>query len=235
MTKITFAPNDCPTCGTPLQLRANNVACLMCETVTWINGFRIVLTGGPCAGKSTVLAALKERLADKAAFADEAATKLFTGGHPLPTDYWTELHWIQLQRKITRLQLQHERTAELEARFCEKHLVITDRAPFDNLAYPGGAHALRELRLDGRWGRYSLVIHLPSLAVSDPERYAQTDNVARYESLEQALEQESATLMAWVDHPNRVVIEGQHSLDELIELVYELIVQRYTLSGVAVA
>lgn len=45
---------------------------------------KIVITGGPCGGKTTVLNALKKDFNDRAVFVPEVATMLLSGGFPAP-------------------------------------------------------------------------------------------------------------------------------------------------------
>ena len=45
---------------------------------------QIVLTGGPCSGKTTVLNAIKKRFGTAVVASPEAATIPLSGGFPLP-------------------------------------------------------------------------------------------------------------------------------------------------------
>jgi hypothetical protein len=61
--------------------------------------------------------------------------------------------------------------------------------------------------------RYRAVIHLESLAVSDPDKYGKTGNDQRFEPLERAQELEKATRAAWEEHPNRVIVDGRRGIE----------------------
>lgn len=69
--------------------------------------YRVVLTGGPCGGKTTALAMLKERLESfgfLVVTVPEAATLLFSGGVPAPQDeastFVFQMHLLRLQREL---------------------------------------------------------------------------------------------------------------------------------------
>src|SRR4051812_12225683 len=109
--------------------------------------WRGVLTGGPCAGKSTVLSAMSQTLANEIVVVPEAATRLFEGGYPLPRPDWTLSEWLKLQHTVTDLQLELENVAAEQAMAQGRRGILCDRAPFDNLAYPEGHTALLQ-----RWG-----------------------------------------------------------------------------------
>lgn len=165
----------------------------------------VVITGGPCAGKTTVLARLTEALKDEAVFVPEAATMLFELGDMTPDACWQAFQWYRLQLIVTRLQLQLEAEARSRAAREGKTFLICDRAPFDNRAYPMGWDAVSELlgtnEQEG-YERYDLVVHLESLATADPDRFGAGGNSLRYESLEEARDLERRARNAWLRHPN---------------------------------
>lgn len=181
---------------------------------------RVVLTGGPCAGKTSVMALLKQRLADRAVFVEEAATQLFAAGRPLPSPDWTDTDWLELQRAVTAQQLALEMLAENQALAGGRWLSISDRAPYDNTGYPMGDVAVTEqIARDPEFGhhRYHAVIHLESLATAQPERYGCMGNATRYESLAEAQALEMRAREAWAGHPNWVFLPGTKSVAELAE------------------
>ena len=189
---------------------------------------RVVLTGGPCAGKSTVLAAIATYLPHLVEIVPEAASHAFAGGYPLPEPDWSDQDWYALQMIITYQQLRFEAEAEARAKESGKEIIVCDRAPYDNLAYRMGREAVAELvgpELTAGMRRYDLVIHLRSLAVIDPPRYQQTSNAGRYESLSAATFQEAATIAAWSPHPNRVTI-AETDINELVTRSIALICRR---------
>ena len=180
----------------------------------------IVLTGGPCGGKSSVLAHLKEVFAADATFVDEAATVILQR-HGLPHPTWGDREWEELQQRIIRTQLAWEQEGFSNARKYGHRASVCDRGLEDDAAYPMGEASLRHLvgpDRHNRLARYDLVLHLPSLAVTNPGRYELLcqGNLGRYESVAEAVEQENRTLAAWAGHPNRVILKST-SIEQLAQ------------------
>lgn len=180
---------------------------------------KIVLTGGPCSGKTTILRALKEEFGDKIVLVPEVATIMLEGGFPLPGKdlEWSEQWQAAFQAAILPLQESLEDACVLMAQGNGGRILICDRGVLDGAAYtPGGA-----LEFCKRYGvdqseaisRYRAVIHLESLAASDPEKYGKTGNDQRFEPLERAQELEKATRAAWDDHPHRVIVDGRRGIE----------------------
>lgn len=181
------------------------------------NSVTVVITGGPQGGKSTLLRRLQEDpdVKDILTVVPEAATMLWLGGHPSPDPSWGDRHWSKLQLAITSLQISLE-----EVLIGRSNLVICDRAPFDNLAYPFGEDALRLFWGDGfmsQMSRYDLVIHMESLATGEPARFGgRLGNEGRFEDLEQAQAQEMRTRQAWEAHPNRYFVKGSQPFEDVL-------------------
>lgn len=94
--------------------------------------YRVVLTGGPCGGKTTALAKLKERLEEfgfLVVTVPEVATLLFSGGVPLPHD---EASGFAFQKHLLRLQRELEDAITALARGTGRRaLVVCDRGLMD--------------------------------------------------------------------------------------------------------
>jgi predicted ATPase len=102
---------------------------------------RIVLTGGPCAGKSSSLARLMEA-AKREGFdvycAPEAATMMFNCGFsfPSPDDPRAEEKVLAFQKALFKLQLQLERSMTLMAASTGRpSILVFDRGLLDGKAY----------------------------------------------------------------------------------------------------
>jgi len=179
---------------------------------------KVVLTGGPCAGKTSVMNILRAKLDDQAVFVEEAATQVFTEGQEVPVASWSPGDWMRLQRRITVRQLELEAAAVAVAEWTGREFVICDRAPCDNTAYPQGNEAVAELMSTRRadvHARYAQVFHLESLATAQPDRFSQNGNTARYETLAEAQDLELRARAAWLNHPHWVFLAGRQSVDEL--------------------
>ncbi len=175
---------------------------------------KIVLTGGPCAGKTSVVELLKQELAGQVLFAPEVATMLLSGGFPLPgRDLAWSLDWqASFQQAVITTQLSLEEVYEITAQQKGIKTIVFDRGLLDSAAYLPG----RQKQLTSDFGldcglalkRYHQVIHLESLAVSAPGLYGQTGNESRFESLEQAANLDSAIKEAWTGHENHLLVTG---------------------------
>lgn len=185
----------------------------------------VVLTGGPCSGKTSVMKLLDEALGDEAIFVPEAWTQLIGEGYPLPDGSWTERDWYERQVLVIRRQLALEDEALRAAAQSATRHIICDRAPFDSVAYPEGARVVREVFGGRREAirRYRTVIHLESLATARPAEYSLSSNGARYESLEEAQALELRAREAWRFHPCWHFLPGRHSVQELARLAARLI------------
>ncbi|MGN0502327.1 MAG: ATP-binding protein [Ruminococcus sp.] len=97
---------------------------------------KIVITGGPCAGKSTAMSRIQSYFSElgyRVLFVSETATELITGG----VAPWTCETNTDYQRCQMMLQLEKERIFETAASSMkdEKILIVCDRGIIDNKAY----------------------------------------------------------------------------------------------------
>ena len=98
---------------------------------------KIVITGGPCAGKTTALCKIQEHFAQLGycvIFVPEVATELITGG----VAPWTLDTNLEYQLCQTQMQIQKEGIFEQAARSVFGHskiLIVCDRGTMDNKAY----------------------------------------------------------------------------------------------------
>ncbi|HNW09185.1 MAG TPA: ATP-binding protein [bacterium] len=179
---------------------------------------KIVLTGGPCAGKSTCLQAIKERY-DDVLVVPEVATILLSGGFPVPgRDLPWSADWQSaFQAAVAKTQQSLEQAYELVAQNCGARLLVCDRGLLDGAAYtPGGtAEFCRLYQVDQAQTQqqYAKVLHLESLATARPELYGKTGNQNRFESLDEAQALEGRTRAAWSDHPGWTFIPGNAGIE----------------------
>uniref|UniRef100_A0A7S0P2L2 NadR/Ttd14 AAA domain-containing protein n=1 Tax=Calcidiscus leptoporus TaxID=127549 RepID=A0A7S0P2L2_9EUKA len=199
---------------------------------------RIVLTGGPCGGKSSSLAPLMES-AKREGFdvycAPEIATMVFNCGFsfPTPDDPRVEEKILAFQTAVFKLQLQLERSMTLIAASTGRpSIIIFDRGLLDGKAYMSGeswTQLLHDVAHDGRdvvllgedvseeyiLHRYDGVIHLVTAADGAEAFYKHRETqddqgniVFRRESAAQAIEQDRRTRECWADHPQLVVVRN---------------------------
>ncbi len=184
---------------------------------------KIVITGGPCAGKTTAMSWIQNHLARlgwTVLFIPETATELITGG----VCPWTTGTNLDYQKCQVKLQLAKEEVFEQAARTmpADKVLIVCDRGFMDNKAYMteeeftaavesvgGNVVELRD--------SYDAVFHLVTAAKGAEEYYSNENNAARYETVEQACRMDDALIAAWTGHPHFRVIDNSTSFDEKLK------------------
>ena len=191
---------------------------------------KIVITGGPCAGKTTALAWIANNLPEKGyrvLFVPETATELIGGGLT-PWGCGTNLDY---QRCQMELQLTKERLFERGARTMptDKVLIVCDRGAMDNKAYMTDldfnliCEELHTSEVELR-DRYDAVFHLVTAAKGAEEAYTFANNAARYETVEQAVALDDRIIAAWTGHPHLRVIDNTTAFEEKLErLLHEIL------------
>ena len=183
---------------------------------------RIVLTGGPAAGKTTLISRiLKEFKQDdgwKVITIPETATELISGFGIRP--FGNCVSMLDFQYFVIADQLHKEQLALRGAEMVpeEKVLVIYDRALFDDKAYITDEQFREILAQFGKTEQevlsgYDAVLHLVSCAKGAEFAY-NFGNEARHEPLELAREKDDLTLRAWKNHPNLRVIDNSVDFED---------------------
>ena len=181
---------------------------------------RIVLTGGPAAGKTSLVSRiLKEFKAEdgwKVITIPETATELISGFGLGPFPGCMDMETFQYF--VVDDQLHKEQLALKGAETVpeEKVMIIYDRAVFDDLAYITEEQFVKTLACFGKtpaevMAGYDAVLHLVTCAKGAEFAY-NYGNAARYEDISVAREKDDLTLQAWSTHPNvRVtLVTGPH-------------------------
>ncbi len=178
--------------------------------------YRIVLTGGPCGGKSTALAHITERLQNfrfNVYCVPEAATLLIMGGaKPFTMPPEQAFHF---QEALMGVLFSLEDALVAIARASGKpSVVVCDRGAMDASAYmePNAWAALLDSHgwttVDLRDRRYEAVIHLATAAEGAEQHYTTANNAARTETPEQARRLDARIRDAWIGHPHLRVIDN---------------------------
>ena len=192
----------------------------------------IVLTGGPCAGKTTTIACVKEYLEGlgyHVLLLNECATELINGGiRPFGEN---QIPVFDFQNEILNLQLYKEkRYMDIISKLPNDTncIILSDRGILDSKAYLGqelftkllDKNGLRESDLGHQ---YDLVIHMVTVATDIKNKYNKATNTARFEDADEAIDLDKRTSDAWKNHKNVKVIEATEVIDEKIEKVKNLI------------
>ncbi len=188
---------------------------------------RVVLTGGPCSGKSTVLREIKQRFGDRIHCVPEVATILIdqVGVKPPKND---PLGMARFQRTLIRVQEIFEDAAERQALSDGKQLMVLDRGMLDNAAYLNGGKDDFErtfgMRVNAALARYEAVL---ILRVPPPEVYERMsgNNPARSEDYVTAEQLSTRIQDAWVDHPRQRVIQNNNSMADKCEAAIQFLME----------
>ena len=196
--------------------------------------FEVVLTGGPCAGKTTAMAILTQKLSDygyKVLVCPETATLVINAGIDVRVTSSSARRFFEIQRQVVRTQRAlRQRFREFAALYEEPVVILFDRGEMDNAAYIDADlfTALLEeenLTLYDVRDSYNVVLHLVSAADGAEHAYTTTNNAARSETPEQARELDAKTLTAWVGHPRLRIIDNSTDFDTKMNRVLRAVTQ----------
>lgn len=190
---------------------------------------KIVITGGPSAGKTTAMSWIQSnftKLGYAVLFVPETATELITGG----VAPWTCGTNAEYQKCQTKLQIEKENIFEQAARTMavDKILIVCDRGALDNKAYMDNIEFAQVLEYLGTneielRDNYDAVFHLVTAAKGAEEFYTTANNSARTETVEEAAALDDKLISAWTGHPHLRVIDNTSTFeDKMKKLVAEI-------------
>jgi CYTH domain-containing protein/predicted ATPase len=175
---------------------------------------KIVITGGPSAGKSTALSRIEQKLSEKGykvLTVHETATALICSGIFIGENCLAshEFHASTLELQICKERIYEEAARKMSF---DNIIILYDRGTLDVKAYCGeevyseilAALSLNEIALRDS---YDAVFHLKTAAAGAEEYYTLENNEARSESPEKAKEIDSKIINAWTGHPHLRIID----------------------------
>ena len=178
---------------------------------------RVVLTGGPGAGKTALLELIRQSFCSHVKVLPEAAGVVFGGGFPREDDPACRR---AAQRAIFHVQRELESAGDSH----NPAIVLCDRGTVDGLAYwPGPPEEFWSslgTTVDGELRRYDAVIHLRTPA---PEHGYNHQNPLRTESATAAAEIDARILQVWQLHPRRFTVESSAEFFEKAARALEIL------------
>lgn len=202
------------------------------DSSPYVPVYRIVLTGGPCSGKTTGLARLSSFLRERGFrvfTVPEAATILFVNGGSVD-DLGTREGRVNFQMSVIDVQTQLEQCFYRLARNTRvPSVLICDRGTMDGKAYIDEDEWQEVMRRKGRnqvelrEGRYDAVIHLVTAANGAEEFYSLANNQARTESIEEAINIDKQTQRVWTGHPMYKIIDNRRNFEEKMQTLVSLV------------
>lgn len=194
--------------------------------------YKIVLTGGPCGGKTTSLARLSPYLRERG-FEVMTCPEAFSllVGNGMPFDYLQAVEGMDMTVQETVLDTQialedgFERVLRARGRpavlLCDRGLMdgsaYMDPAAWDRLVAKRGVHCVSVLRE----GRYNAVFHLVTAAEGAERFYTLENNAVRTESPELARELDNMTRNAWVGHPHLKIFDNSTDFERKLQRIVE--------------
>ncbi len=181
---------------------------------------RLVLTGGPGAGKTTAAHLLRREIGENIVVVPEAATMIFSGGFPR---YESVAARRATQTTIYNIQKNLE---DVQSLAFPKRTLLCDRGTLDSAVYwPNGQEDFFqtvETTLEYELSRYDAVIFFESAAVGSMQ-VIEGGNPCRQESIEEAAKLDQRLKDIWSQHHRFFHIPHQGSFMKKINLAIETI------------
>ncbi|VDL77577.1 unnamed protein product [Nippostrongylus brasiliensis] len=191
--------------------------------------YKLVLTGGPCGGKTTGqdrLATFFENIGWKVFTVPEAATTLLAGRVKFAELNREQTYAFQKDLLMTMLQMENTYIHQAKVTNDRNVLIICDRGGMDPSAYidrVSAAFSTNKMtscfftirfvfsgfmgsNTAGNWHRR--VVHLVTAADGAEEYYTLENNTTRYEGIEAAKMLDDRIRKAWLGHPYLDIVDN---------------------------
>ncbi|HEY3277575.1 MAG TPA: ATP-binding protein [Syntrophorhabdaceae bacterium] len=197
--------------------------------------YMVVLTGGPCSGKTSSMAYLTERLSDYGYMVfiiPETATLITNNGiDRRKMDRPRQV--IMYEEAILDMQLAFEETyLRAVARIFpeRKKVLLLDRGVMDIKAFMPSEEFDQMLRRKGLnemtlRDRYHGIVHLVTAADGAREYYTGENNRARLETAEEAALIDERIKESWLGHPRLKIIDSRADFESKIRQAFSAISQ----------
>lgn len=179
---------------------------------------RVVITGGPGAGKTALLEIARKNFCEHISILPESASILFGGGfwrhNSLPAKKAAQRAIFHIQRELEQMVEDEKKAA----------IALCDRGTLDGFAYWPDDKELFWKEVDStkalELSRYAAVIHLRTPPL---EQGYNNQNPVRIETALQAAEIDERIADAWKDHPQRFFVTSENDFMEKVAIAMKLI------------
>lgn len=194
--------------------------------------FHFVLTGGPCSCKTSGLSIIEQELSNRGYYVlivPETATNLISSGI---RPFGNSLNIFDFQDVVFKEQLFKEDLYENVANHyiqSDKIVILYDRGIIDNKSYVSQDEFQKLLahfnmnEVEAR-DRYDAVFHLVTAANGAEDFYTLSNNTARTETPEKAIELDKKGIENWTGHPHLRIIDNstdfKGKMSRLMQEVY---------------
>ena len=190
----------------------------------------IIITGGPCAGKTSAVSHL-ERVFGGGIMTVPDVARHIQQAFPRPemqADVGTKLAVMRhLRTAAARIQEELETAYVTVGRKLSVKVIVYDGGVLDGAAYwpEGTGNFLSEMKLrkDEVCGQYRAIIHLQSLAVSQPEIYQKLRREHRHAPTSEAQLADQIIRQVWSSHTNHHLITTESTEPDVQQKVVELV------------
>lgn len=189
---------------------------------------KIVLTGGPCAGKTTALVKIMEHFSSigyKVFIIPELPTLFLQAG----MDYLTDNKDLFYEGEKATLEMQialEDKFLQMAKSVKQPVLIVCDRVTMDISAYMNPVlwnQIISDAKMNNEMlrSRYDAVLHLVSAADGAEQFYTTATNNKRTEGIELARILDKKVIQAWSEHPHLRVINNHEDFETKLERVLQ--------------
>ena len=189
---------------------------------------KIVLTGGPCAGKTTALVKIMEHFSSigyKVFIIPELPTLFLQAG----MDYLTDNKDLFYEGEKATLEMQialEDKFLQMAKSVKQPVLIVCDRGTMDISAYMNPVlwnQIISDAKMNNEMlrSRYDAVLHLVSAADGAEQFYTTATNNKRTEGIELARILDKKVIQAWSEHPHLRVINNHEDFETKLERVLQ--------------
>ena len=189
---------------------------------------KIVLTGGPCAGKTTALVKIMEHFSSigyKVFIIPELPTLFLQAG----MDYLTDNKDLFYEGEKATLEMQialEDKFLQMAKSVKQPVLIVCDRGTMDISAYMNPVlwnQIISDAKMNNEMlrSRYDAVLHLVSAADGAEQFYTIATNNKRTEGIELARILDKKVIQAWSEHPHLRVINNHEDFETKLERVLQ--------------
>ncbi len=188
-----------------------------CECTSVHERRRVVLTGGPGAGKTALLEMIRQSFCSHVRILPEAASIVFGGGFPRESD-------PDCRRAAQRAIYHVQRELEAVGDSHNPAIVLCDRGTIDGLAYWDGSAedfwAAVHTTRGAEFARYDAVLHLRTPGQADGYNH---QNPLRVESANEAAAIDARIVEAWEGHPRRFIVESSTTFIDKVQRALDIL------------
>ena len=189
---------------------------------------KIVLTGGPCAGKTTALVKIMEHFSSigyKVFIIPELPTLFLQAG----MDYLTDNKDLFYEGEKATLEIQialEDKFLQMAKSVKQPVLIVCDRGTMDISAYMNPVlwnQIISDVKMNNEMlrSRYDAVLHLVSAADGAEQFYTTATNNKRTEGIELARILDKKVIQAWSEHLHLRVINNHEDFETKLERVLQ--------------